>query len=104
MKNPEIQSGIVLGQKYAYATVALVLGIACFTNLLGLEKAILAIVFGLLALKSDPAPALADRRTWAKVGIGLGAFLLVTIPSILLFNWHRIELIIDALRKLQTAK
>ena len=40
-----------LGQKYAYATVSLVLGAASFVNLLGIEKGILAIAFGMLALK-----------------------------------------------------
>jgi hypothetical protein len=43
----------ILGQKYAFATASLILGISSFVSLLGLEKAILAIVFGWLALRRD---------------------------------------------------
>ena len=39
----------VLGQKYAFATASLLLGIASFISLLGVEKGILAIVFGSIA-------------------------------------------------------
>ena len=59
--NHETQAPIILGQKYAYATISLVLGLACFINLAGLEKALLAVIFGWLALKSTPAPALKAR-------------------------------------------
>ena len=65
----ETQAGVVLGQRYAYATVSLVLGITCYTHFLGMEKAILAIIFGILALKANPAPPLQERRAWAKTGI-----------------------------------
>ena len=44
--NQESQAHTVLGQKYAYATISLILGIACFINLAGLEKALLAVIFG----------------------------------------------------------
>ena len=40
----------VLGQKYAFATAALLLGIISFISMLGVEKAVLAIVFGWLAM------------------------------------------------------
>jgi len=73
----------VLGQKYAFATAALVLGIASFISLLGMEKAVLAIAFGLLALKAAPAPELARRRGWAKGGIVLGVLHVVLVIGIL---------------------
>ncbi len=44
--NQESQAHTVLGQKYAYATISLILGLACFINLAGLEKALLAVIFG----------------------------------------------------------
>ena len=69
----------VLGQKYAFATVSLVLGISCFINLLGLEKAILAIVFGWLALRTTPAPILKEHRVWAKVGVIFGILPLIIL-------------------------
>ena len=46
MNEIENKKHVVLGQKYAYATVSLLLGIFCFINLAGMEKAILAMVFG----------------------------------------------------------
>ena len=74
----------LVGQKYAFATAALLLGIASFISLLGVEKAILAILFGWLALKASPPPALTLRRGWGKAGIVLGTAHLVLIAVILL--------------------
>ena len=54
MSNQESTSHVVVGQKYAYATASLIMGIVCFVNLAGLEKAVLAVVFAWLALKADP--------------------------------------------------
>jgi hypothetical protein len=100
----ETQNGVVLGQRYAYATVSLILGITCYTHFLGMEKAVLAIIFGILALKANPAPPLQERRAWAKTGIVLAVIMLIAVPTVLLLNWGRIELVVDALKKLQTAK
>jgi hypothetical protein len=100
----ETQAGVVLGQRYAYATVSLVLGITCYTHFLGMEKAILAIIFGVLALKPNPAPPLQERRAWAKTGIVLAVIMLIAVPTTLLLYWGRMELLIDALKKLQIGK
>jgi hypothetical protein len=100
----ETQAGVVLGQRYAYATVSLVLGITCYTHFLGMEKAILAIIFGVLALKPNPAPPLQERRAWAKTGIVLAVIMLIAVPTTLLLFWGRMELLIDALKKLQIGK
>src|SRR6267143_87628 len=95
---------LVLGQKYAYATAALIAGIACFTNILGLEKAVLAIIFARLALRSSPTPVLHDRRGWAVTGMVLGSLVLVVVPTILLLNLDRLRIIIDALSKVTNGK
>jgi hypothetical protein len=100
MDNQESNKYVVLGQKYAYATASLILGIACFVSLLGLEKAILAIVFAWLALKSTPPPALKERRAWAKAGIVLGTILLIIVPTLLIIFFDRIRELIDVLEKL----
>lgn len=102
--NNESQVHIVLGQKYAYATISLILGLACFINVAGMEKAVLAIVFGWLALKSTPAPALRARRVWAKTGVVLGTLVLVSIPTIILLNFDRLRLIVETLSKLSNGK
>ena len=88
----------VLGQKYAFATASLIMGIACYVNLLGLEKAALAILFAWLALRTKPAPALGEHRGWAQTGLILGASLWIMIPAVLVWKWDRV---IDLMRKLQ---
>lgn len=95
---PEAQA--VLGQKYAFATAALIMGIACYVNLLGMEKAIVAIIFGWMALKKAPAPKLVSHRNWAITGVVLGSVLLVLVPTVLLLNLDRIAELIDALSRL----
>ena len=104
VSNHDNQAHIVLGQKYAYATASLVLGLTCFISLIGLEKAILAVVFGWLALKSTPAPALKSRRVWAKIGVTIGTLVLILLPTLILLNLDRLRVILDALIKLSEGK
>ena len=87
----EAKDFTVLGQKYAFATASLVLGVACFVNLLGLEKAILAIAFGWLALRAQPAPVLQQHRAWAKAGVILGVLPLIIVPLVLILNYERLR-------------
>jgi hypothetical protein len=96
----------VLGQKYAYATASLTLSLLCFVNLAGLEKAVIAIVFGVLALRRQPAPALAQRRAWAMTGIALGAGMIVLVPALIYFviGIDGVRDIVEALARLGAAK
>ena len=100
MNQTETQQSLVLGQKYAFATASLILGISCFVSLLGMEKAILAIVFAWLALRAKPEPVLTEHRIWAKAGLVLGILPLIIVPIILIVNYDRIREIIDLLSKL----
>jgi hypothetical protein len=93
-----MENNAVLGQKYAYATMSLVLGILSFVNFLGMEKGILAIVFGAMALRSLPQPALGPRRAWARLGLAFGALQIVVIVAIVAFNW---ETLLDVIRHLE---
>ena len=102
--NQDNQAHIVLGQKYAYASISLILGLACFINLAGLEKALLAVIFGWLALKSSPTPVLKARRVWAQTGVVLGILVLVIIPTIILLNLDRLRVIVEAVMKLSEGK
>jgi hypothetical protein len=102
--NTESRPHIILGQKYAYATVSLILGIACFINLAGMEKAVLAIIFAGMALKAIPAPGLNERRSWAQTGLALGIALLVLVPTIILLNLDRLHALIDALARLSKGR
>jgi hypothetical protein len=101
MVNNEARESLILGQKYAFATASLILGICSFVNLLGLEKPILAIVFGFLALRATPAPSLKAHRVWAKAGVTLGTIVLIVVPTLIILNLDRLREIIDILLKLQ---
>ena len=98
------RANVVLGQKYAYATVALILGIASFFNLLGMDRAILAIIFGVLSLRSTPAPTLKTRREWGKVGVVLGVLQVISISILVFVFRNELSHALDALMRLQDAK
>ena len=107
MKNDDLpaKEAAVVGQKYAYATASLILGLLSFVNLAGMEKAALAIVFGALALGSQP-PALAQRRVWAKTGIALGSGVIVLVPALIYFviGVDGLRQVVEALARLGAAK
>lgn len=101
MSDESSNSGIVVGQKYAYATAALLVGISSYIQLLGVERAVLAIIFAWLALRTEPEPRLENRRVWAKVGLLLGLIMLVTVPVILIAKFEFFRELIAAMEKLQ---
>jgi hypothetical protein len=104
MNETETKNSFVIGQKYAFATASLVMGICCFVTFLGLEKAILAIVFGWLAIRQNPVPELKEHRSWAKAGIILGIIMLVLVPTIIILNLDRVWELIDVLSKLSSGR
>jgi len=61
-----------------------------------MEKAILAILFGILALR---APSARLRRTWAIAGIVLGCIMVVVILSALVFYHEELTALIEYLKK-----
>ncbi len=101
MNDKNLNQGVVLGQKYAYATAALLVGIASYIQLLGIERALLAIIFALLALRKTPEPSLGNRRLWAKVGLILGVVMLIIVPTIVIFKFDALKELIIALENLQ---
>ncbi len=102
METSQMQDGqAVLGQKYAYATAALLAGVASYVSLLGMEKGLLALFFAWMALRSSPTPVLTARRGWAKLGAVLGAGMVVLVPAALLMFRDRIGDLIAALERLQ---
>lgn len=102
--NQNDSAAIVLGQKYAFATVALVLAIGSFISFLGMEKSILAIIFAYLALKSEPGPPLRDRRRWGVVAVVLGVIHVVLMPTLILLNLDKIKAVLQLLMTLQEGK
>jgi len=100
MVENQTKDSLILGQKYAFATAALILGICSFVNLLGLEKPILAIIFGWLALRTKPAPQLTEHRVWAKTGVVLGTIVLIAVPVLIILNYNELREFIQILSKL----
>ena len=100
MLENQTRDSLILGQKYAFATASLILGIFSFVNLLGLEKPILAIIFGWLALRTNPAPQLTEHRVWAKAGVVLGSIILIVVPTLIILNFHRLQEFIQILSTL----
>ena len=102
--NQDVRNSLVLGQKYAFATVALVLAITSFINLLGMEKSILSIIFAWLALRPEPAPQLMERRRWGKVALALGIIHLIFVPMLILLNIEKIRAALELLKTLQEGR
>jgi hypothetical protein len=100
MSDVETKKALILGQKYAFATISLVLGIFSFVNLLGLEKPILAIVFGWLALRAAPEPRLNQHRAWAQVGMVLATVILIAVPILIIVNFDRLREFVQILSRL----
>ena len=100
MSETQNNRALILGQKYAFATASLVLGIFCFVNLLGLEKPILAIIFGWLALRVKPEPKLTEHRIWAQVGVVLGTIILIVVPVLIIINFDRLREFVTILSRL----
>jgi hypothetical protein len=98
------RNSVVLGQKYAFATVALVLAITSYISLLGMEKAILAVIFAWLALRSEPTPRLRERRRWGKVALALGIIYLILIPMLILLNIEKLRSALELLKTLQEGR
>ncbi len=101
LNDENFNEGIVLGQKYAYATASLLVGIICYVQLLGIERAVLAIIFAILALRSFPKPRLERRRLWAIAGLVLGILTFILVPAIVILKFDQVKELIHALENLQ---
>lgn len=92
------ESSFVLGQRYTLASLALTVALLSFLNLAGIEKAILAIVLGLRALRPTPEPALQRRRGWARWGVGLAVAHVVLVVTVVLLNLDRLARLVEVLQ------
>ena len=86
------------GRGTGLAAAALALGAVSFLTLLGAEKAILAIVLGLVALR-DAAPNTPARRL-ATGAVALAALFLVTLVVLLAVYWQDALQLVEQLQKL----
>ena len=83
------------------ASIALLLGITSFINLFGLEKGIVAIIVGWLAIREIKEEPLLKGKRMAWAGLILGVLSILTI--IILLVWKGPHLI-QQLRLLQKIK
>ena len=100
----QAQSDFVVGQRYAFATLATVVALLSFINLAGMEKAILAIVLGYKALTLTPTPPLGRRRAWAKAGAVLGGAHIILVVSVILLNLDRLAKVVEVLSAMSDLK
>jgi len=85
------------GRREGLAIAALALGLVSFLNLLGAEKALLALVLGFAAL-SGASDAVVRRR--ASIAIALGIVYLVTILIVLVMFREQLRELIELLQTL----
>ena len=91
-------SAFVLGQRHAFATLALLLAFLSFVNIAGVEKAIFAIVLAIRALSVNPGPRLEGRRRWAQIAIVTGSAHALLVILVIVLNLDRLMRLFHALR------
>jgi len=76
-------------KKSEFAIASLVMGIVSFVQIFGMEKAIVAVVFGVLALKRISREETLQGKKLAYAGIILGALaIILTIVTLIYFAPH----------------
>ena len=93
---------LIIGQKLAFSAASLTLGICSFISLLGMEKAILAIIFGVLAMRNSNArPAM--RLGFARSGVVLGVLQIVLVAVLLIVFREEVMRFFEFLERFETA-
>lgn len=75
---------------YPYALISLILGIVSYVQLLGIERALLAVIFGVVALKSIKNNVELKGTKYAYWGIGLGLLYMAVILFVIVFKGNDI--------------
>lgn len=91
------QAALLQGRREGLATAALAAGCVAFINLLGAEKALLAITLAGLALGALPA---GPARGRALAALGLGAIYLVTMIVVLILYHDKLARLLELLKDL----
>src|SRR5688500_18150020 len=91
-------SAFVLGERHAFATLALLLAFLSFVTLAGVEQAIFAIVLAIRALSVNPGPRLEGRRRWAQIAIVTGSAHALLVILVIVLYLDRLMRLFHALR------
>jgi len=95
--DPALQAAVLRGRQEGLATAALAASCVAWVNLLGAEKALLAMTLAGIALHG-PAGAAARKR--ARIAIGLSAFYAVTWVAVLILYHKQLAHLLQALKNL----
>ncbi len=94
----ELSDAFRAGRRVGFGISALVLSLVSFLTLLGAEKAILAIILGVVAIRGSGQAALARRL--GIIAICLGALFLLTLVVVLVVYQDQLRQFIETLQKL----
>lgn len=86
------------GQKSKFAIISLVLGIFSFIHLFGLEKGVLAVIFGFLALNEVGNQPEMKGKNYAWIGIVLGTISLVLTITLLSIKFPELKEFIEKMK------
>ena len=92
------------GRISEFATASLVLGIVQFVHIFNAEKAILAIVFGLIAIKRISENQELGGRKQAVAGIILGVVGIVATIVMTIIFWPRIQAFMEHAKSFASQK
>ena len=82
-----------------FATASLVLGIMQFVHIFNVEKALLAIIFGIVALRKISASQELNGKSRAIAGVVLGMVgVVVTIVMTIIF-WPKMQTMMEQMRQ-----
>lgn len=82
-----------------FAIASLVVGILSFISLAGMEKAIVAIIFGALALRKMERNNQSAGKNLATTGVILGIFSIILSVTLIIKFWPRIQQQIEQIQK-----
>jgi hypothetical protein len=86
------------GRRIGFGVSALALSLVAFLSLLGTEKAILAIVLGVLALRGGAGGTLAKRL--GIFAISIASLFIATVGVVLVVFWDKVVELVHALEAL----
>jgi hypothetical protein len=98
IQREEMTDAFRAGRRVGFGISAFVLGLVSFLSLLGAEKAILAMILGVMAIRGSGQGALARRL--GTIAICLGAAFLVTMVVILIVFRGQVLEFVQMLQKL----
>lgn len=82
--------------KSKLALISLILGVSSFVNLLGIEKAVLAVIIGTWALKESDRTAGSKRLS--RIGIVFGILYLVVITTAVIVFFPKMTHLLERLK------